>query len=90
MNIGKIQLAASMLLVCFALSNLADGQVIITEDTDEGIDCFKVVTDSASYYFDRVGACGGNSTLSLGALFLAMIVLACKIHRRQTRRRRKL
>jgi hypothetical protein len=46
----------AMALVCFGWSLLATADVVITEDTDEGIDCFKIVTDSATYYFDKAGA----------------------------------
>ena len=46
----------ALALICLSWSLLAAADVIITEDTDEGIDCFKVVTDSATYYFDKAGA----------------------------------
>jgi len=38
------------------LAGLAAGAVTITDDTDEGIACFKIVTDSATYYYDKAGA----------------------------------
>lgn len=34
----------------------AAGAVVITDDLDEGIACFKVVTDSATYFYDKAGA----------------------------------
>jgi hypothetical protein len=34
----------------------AAGAVVITDDFDEGIACFKVVTDSATYFYDKAGA----------------------------------
>lgn len=43
-------------LICLSWAHLAAADVTITEDTDEGIACFKVVTDSATYYFDKAGA----------------------------------
>ncbi len=46
--------AIGLVLLGWALP--AAGQVTITEDTDEGLDCFKVVTDSATYYYDKAGA----------------------------------
>ena len=34
----------------------AAGAVVITDDVDEGIACFKVVTESATYFYDKAGA----------------------------------
>jgi hypothetical protein len=53
---GKPGSLVALVFVCFGWSFFASGDVTITEDTDEGIAVFKVVTDSATYYFDKVGA----------------------------------
>ena len=34
----------------------AAGAVVITDDIDEGIACFKIATDSATYFYDKAGA----------------------------------
>ena len=34
----------------------AAGAVVITDDLDEGIACFKIVTESATYFYDKAGA----------------------------------
>jgi hypothetical protein len=34
----------------------AAGAVVITDDIDEGIACFKIVTESATYFYDKAGA----------------------------------
>lgn len=34
----------------------APGTVVITDDIDEGIACFKIVTKSATYFYDKAGA----------------------------------
>ncbi|MGH6897384.1 MAG: hypothetical protein ACREJ5_12705 [Geminicoccaceae bacterium] len=39
-----------------ALLHPAAGAVVITDDIDEGIACFKVVTESATYFYDKAGA----------------------------------
>ncbi len=48
--------AVVALLLSVGLSGPAHGDVTITDDTDEGIACFKVVTDSATYFYDKAGA----------------------------------
>jgi hypothetical protein len=32
------------------------GAVVVTDNTDEGIACFKIVTESATYFYDKAGA----------------------------------
>jgi hypothetical protein len=34
----------------------AAGAVVITDDIDEGLACFKIVTESATYFYDKAGA----------------------------------
>ena len=34
----------------------AVGAVVITDDLDEGIACFRIATDSATYFYDKAGA----------------------------------
>lgn len=48
-----------LILVCSAVTALADGVVsgvTISESKDEGVDCFKIVTPSATYFYDKAGA----------------------------------
>lgn len=50
-------LAAATLLGAMVLGATAvRADVTITEETDEGIACFKIVTDRATYYYDKAGA----------------------------------
>jgi len=48
--------AVIALLLSVGMGRFARGDVTITEDTDEGIACYKVVTDSATYFYDKAGA----------------------------------
>ena len=34
----------------------AAGDVVISDAVDEGINCFKIETDTATYYYDKAGA----------------------------------
>jgi len=43
-------------VVFFALSGRVVAKVTITDATDEGIACFKIVTDTATYFYDKAGA----------------------------------
>jgi hypothetical protein len=45
-----------VLVLVLALPARASAAVTITDATDEGIACFKVVTDTATYYYDKAGA----------------------------------
>jgi hypothetical protein len=42
--------------VFFAWSGRVVAKVTITDATDEGIACFKIVTDTATYFYDKAGA----------------------------------
>jgi hypothetical protein len=39
-----------------SLRHAPAGAVVITDDIDEGIRCFKIVTESATYFYDKAGA----------------------------------
>ena len=39
-----------------SLPHPAAGAVVITDDIDEGLACFKIVTESATYFYDKAGA----------------------------------
>jgi hypothetical protein len=47
---------ALLLLVLTAPISLANGAVTITDAIDEGIDCFEVSTQTATYFYDKQGA----------------------------------
>ena len=47
---------AGLVLLVTLLCGSAAAQVTITDATDEGIACFKIVTPSATYYYDKAGA----------------------------------
>jgi hypothetical protein len=38
------------------LPHPAAGAVVVTDEVDEGIACFKIVTESATYFYDKAGA----------------------------------
>lgn len=43
-------------LLALLAARTANAAVTITDATDEGIACFKIVTDTATYFFDKAGA----------------------------------
>jgi hypothetical protein len=51
-------LAAALLTVCAPLSVPAGAraEVVVTEATVNGIDCFRITTDAATYLYDKAGA----------------------------------
>lgn len=49
-------LPTTLWLLCGAMTGPALAQVEITDATDEGISCFKIVTATATYFYDRAGA----------------------------------
>jgi hypothetical protein len=42
-------------MVCYSVDKQDEGTVTISEDTDEGLACYKIVTPTATYYYDRAG-----------------------------------
>jgi hypothetical protein len=50
-----------------SLLHPAAGAVVITDDIDEGLACFKIATESATYFYDKAGA-GFKSILDRGGI----------------------
>jgi outer membrane protein assembly factor BamB len=48
-------------VVCYSVDQQDEGTVRITEDTDEGLACYKIETPSATYYYDKAG--GGFTSM---------------------------
>lgn len=46
--------AAALIVLFFA--RIASAQVVLTEAIDEGRECFKIVTDTVTYFYDKAGA----------------------------------